>query len=136
MAAFVLLRLSGLAVEPRYLELAQAALCPMQQMLVRYPLGFAQWLIALDYALSHPREVSIVGDADTADTQALLDVCATGYQPHQIVALGEPDAGLGVTPSLQGRSQIEGRATAYVCVDSVCGLPVTDPEVLQEALVP
>jgi hypothetical protein len=28
-------------------------------MLVRYPLGFAQWLIALDDVLSHPREIAI-----------------------------------------------------------------------------
>jgi uncharacterized protein YyaL (SSP411 family) len=43
MAALVLQRLAGLAVEPRYLELALAALGPMQEMLARYPLGFA-WL--------------------------------------------------------------------------------------------
>ena len=54
MATHVLLRLSGLAVEPRYPELADEALSPVQGMLARYPLGFAQWLIALDYVLSHP----------------------------------------------------------------------------------
>ena len=48
MATLVLSRLAELAVEPRYLELAQGALGPMQEMLARYPLGFAQWLIALD----------------------------------------------------------------------------------------
>jgi uncharacterized protein YyaL (SSP411 family) len=157
MAALVLLRLAGLAVEPRYTELAQAALGPMQPLLARYPLGFAQWLIALDYALSHPREVAIVGAPEAADTRALLEVCTTGYRPHQIVALGivrrrSPDRGgegsvrdgstelaevLGPTeeiPLLQDRSPIEGRATAYVCVDFTCRAPVTDPEALQALL--
>ena len=59
MAALVLARLAGLAAELRYLELTRAALGPMQEMLARYPLGFAQWLTALGYALAHPREVSI-----------------------------------------------------------------------------
>jgi len=94
MAAQVLARLAGLAVEPRYLELARGMLAPMQEMLARYPLGFAQWLTALDYVLAHPCEVSIVGDVEAADTRALLDACVTGYRPHQIVALGEPGSNL------------------------------------------
>jgi uncharacterized protein YyaL (SSP411 family) len=134
MAAFVLLRLAGLASEPRYAELAHAALGPMQPLLAKYPLGFAQWLIALDYALSPPHEIAIVGDPEASDTRALLDVCTTSYRPHQIVALGAPDAEASAVPLLQDRSQIEGRATAYVCVDFACRPPVTDPEALQALL--
>jgi uncharacterized protein YyaL (SSP411 family) len=134
MAALVLSRLAGLAVEPRYLELAQTALGPMQEMLARYPLGFAQWLIALDYVLSHPREVAIVGDPDAADTRALLDACMTGYRPHQTTALGTPDVGPSTVPLLGDRGRIEERATAYVCVDSVCCPPVNDLEALRGLL--
>ena len=104
----------------------------MQEMLARYPLGFAQSLIALAYALAHPREVSIVGDAEAADTQALLDACAIGYHPHQIIALGEPGVEPVAVPVLEGRGPIDGRATAYVCVDFVCQPPVTEPEELLE----
>jgi uncharacterized protein YyaL (SSP411 family) len=134
MAALVLLRLAGLASEPRYAELAQRSLSQVQPLLTRYPLGFAQWLIALDYALSHPREIAIVGDPEASDTGDLLDVCTTGYRPHQIVALGAPDTEASAVPLLQDRSPIEGRATAYVCVDFACRTPVTDPEALQALL--
>jgi uncharacterized protein YyaL (SSP411 family) len=132
MAALVLQRLAGLAVEPRYLELARAALSPMQPMLARYPLGFAQWLIALDYVLAHSREVAIVSDVEAADTQALLDACATGYRLHQIIALGEHGVEPVTVPVLKGRGPIGGRATAYVCVDFVRQPPVTEPEELLE----
>jgi len=134
MAALVLLRLAGLAVEPRYLELARGALGPMREMLARYPLGFAQWLTALDYVLAHPREVSIVGDVEAADTLALVDACATGYRPHQIIALGEPGVEPVAVPVLEGRGLIDGQATAYVCVDFVCRRPVTEPEALRAQL--
>jgi hypothetical protein len=134
MAAFVLLRLAGLSSEPRYAELAQRSLSQVQPLLARYPLGFAQWLIALDYALSHPREIAIVGDPEAADTRALLEVCTTGYHPHQIVALGTTDAEASAVPLLQARSQIEGRATAYVCHDFTCRAPVTDPDALKALL--
>jgi uncharacterized protein YyaL (SSP411 family) len=134
MAAFVLQRLAGLAVEPRYEELARYSLCAMQSLLTQYPLGFSQWLIALDYALSHPREIAIVGVAGEPDTQSLLDACTTGYRPHQIVALGTSDPGTSAVPLLRDRAQIEGRATAYVCVDWSCRAPVTDPAALQASL--
>jgi hypothetical protein len=134
MAALVLLRLAGLAVEPRYAKLAHAALDPIQPLLAEYPLGFAQWLIALDYALSHPHEIAIVGDPEAADTRALLDVCTTGYRPYQIVALGASETEVSAVPLLRDRSQIEGRATAYVCVDFTCRAPVTDPVALQALL--
>jgi len=134
MAALGLLRLVGLAVEPRYAELAHRSLIQMQPMLGRYPLGFGQWLIALDCALSHPHEIAIVGDPEAADTRALLDVCTIGYRPHQIVALGAPDSEASAVPLLQGRGQIEGRATAYVCIDFACRPPVTDPAALRALL--
>jgi len=134
MAATVLLRLAGLAVEPRYLDVAQAALASVQDLLARYPLGFAQWLIALDYALAHPREVAIVGQPENDDTQALLAACTAGYRPHQVLAVGLPDPGAVSVPLLQGREQVEGRATAYVCADHVCRPPVTEAEGLVSLL--
>ncbi len=134
MAAFGLLRLAGLAVAPRYVELTHRSLVQVQPLLGQYPLGFGQWLIALDYALSHPREIAIVGDPEATDTRALLDVCNVGYRPHQILALGAPDSEASTVPLLQNRNQIEGRATAYVCVDFACRLPVTDPAALRALL--
>ena len=130
MAASVLLRLAGLAAEPRYGELARVALREMQPLLARHSLGFGQWLIALDYALAHPREIAIVGDVGASDTGAMLSVCAAGYRPHQVLAAGVS----GDVPLLRDREQIEERATAYVCVDFTCRPPVTDPAALREIL--
>jgi uncharacterized protein YyaL (SSP411 family) len=71
MAAAVLLKLGGLAVEPRYTELAREALAPMQSMMAQYPLGFAQWLQALSYDRASPREVALAGDVGAEDTRGL-----------------------------------------------------------------
>jgi uncharacterized protein YyaL (SSP411 family) len=37
-------------------------------------------------------------------------------------------------PILEGRGLIDGRATAYVCVDFTCRPPVTDPATLWEVI--
>jgi uncharacterized protein YyaL (SSP411 family) len=135
MAAFVLLRLAGLSGELHYEQLARRSLGAVQALLARYPLSFGQWLVALDYALAPPQEVAIVGDPANADTQALLEVALAGYRPHQVVAMGSPDATL-LVPLLAGRPLHEGRAVAYICQGGVCGAPVTDPADLRERLHP
>ena len=134
MAAFVLMRLAGLAVEPRYAELAQRSLRGVQALLARAPLGFGQWLSALHYVLSGPREIAIVGDVHAPDARALLAVASAGYHPQQIVALGQNGTEDSVVPLLRGRSQLGGQATAYVCADSTCYPPVTEPEPLRELI--
>jgi uncharacterized protein YyaL (SSP411 family) len=68
MAATALLKLAGLAVEPRYVGLAEESLSAVHSSLGRYPLGLGQWLVAVDYALSRPREIAII---DTPARQLL-----------------------------------------------------------------
>jgi uncharacterized protein YyaL (SSP411 family) len=134
MAAAVLLKLGGLAVETRFAELARQTLAPMQAMMAQYPLGFAQWLQALSYDLSRPREVALVGDPSAEDTRILLSVLRKGYQPHQVVALGDPSAGVPAVPILRHRTPVDGRAAAYVCIERVCQPAVTDPDALEGLL--
>jgi hypothetical protein len=111
-------------------------------MMSQYPLGFGQWLQALAYTLSKPREIAIVGDPGSADTQALLNVAHDGYRPFQVVALGSPDGGnaadgvgsIAAVPLLQNRGLVDGHAAAYVCRGFVCQAPVADPQALKELL--
>jgi len=134
MATTVLLKLAGLANEPRYLELAHRGLMQMQARIAQYPQSFGQWLIALSYALSQPREVAIIGEPEAPDTLTLLGICRDGYRPHQVVAVGAPGSRASAIPLLQDRGQIDGQATAYVCVNFACQAPVTAPEALRAML--
>jgi len=131
MAATALLKLAGLSHDLGALAAAQEALAAMQPLMARVPLGFGQWLQALTYTLSNPREIAIIGDPDAADTQALLDVVRQGYRPFQAVALGAPGAQPPGVPLLQDRGLVDGRAAAYVCRDFACQAPVTEPERLR-----
>jgi hypothetical protein len=134
MAVTALLKLAGLTHGLRYVDIARQALAQMQPMLAQYPLGFGQWLQALSYALSQPREIALIGERDAADTQALLDVIRQSYRPFQVVALGAPAAELPAVPLLQDRGLVDGQAAAYVCRDFACQAPVTDVESLLRQL--
>ncbi len=133
MAATVLLHLAALTGEVRYRDLAEEALRLIQPMLASYPTAFAQWLSALDFALGRPKEIAIIGDPAAADTRALVGVVRSSYRPNQVVALGRPGVQHPV-PLLAGRAQLDGHATAFVCENFTCRLPVTDPEALATQL--
>ena len=131
MAVTALLKLAGFTNELRYVDIAHQTLAQMQSMVAQYPLGFGQWLQALAYALSKPREVAIVGDPEAADMRALLRIASDGHRPFQVAALGVPNADPQAVPLLKHRSLVDGRATAYVCRDFTCQAPVTEAEALQ-----
>jgi uncharacterized protein YyaL (SSP411 family) len=134
MAVTTLLKLAGFTNDLRYVDIAHQVLVQMQPMMARHPMGFGQWLQALLYTLSKPREIAVVGDPDSADTQALLNVVRDGYRPFQVVALGAADAQSPTVPLLQDRDLVDGQAAAYVCRDFTCQVPVTEPEGLQAML--
>ncbi|MFQ6019241.1 MAG: thioredoxin domain-containing protein [Dehalococcoidia bacterium] len=135
MASDVLLRLAVLTGEPEHSRLASTALRSMRELLTRGPLNFTHWLAALDFYLSEPKEIAIIGQREDAATQALLAVVYGRYLPNRVLAGWEPDGhrgGQGV-PLLEGRTMV-GRPTAYVCQNYACQEPVTAPEALQSQL--
>ncbi|MFP4344432.1 MAG: thioredoxin domain-containing protein, partial [Anaerolineales bacterium] len=130
MAVTVLLELARFGADPRYADLARASLRSVQTMLARYPLGFGQWLVALDAALARHRDVAVAGDLGDEALWALVEVARTGYRPHRVVAAGPGN----VPPLLAGRETIGGEPAAYVCIGESCREPVTEPGALQALL--
>jgi uncharacterized protein YyaL (SSP411 family) len=136
-ATGALLRLAVLAGEPRYERVATRVLRGMGGVLEKFPSAFGHLLGALDFHLATPQEVAIVGSADEPETQALLGAVRRRFRPNTVLALREPSAGeeaAETVPLLAERTQVEGRATAYVCQRFACRRPVTEPEALEEEL--
>lgn len=134
-AANALLRLSLLTDNQRYRELAQAVLGEMADSVRRYPSGFGYALSAIDFLLSSPKEIAIVGE-DAADVQPLLQEAWRKYLPNKVVApgfTGDSEA-IGSIPLLQNRPLVDGQATAYVCEHYTCKQPVTTPDALAAEL--
>ena len=135
-AALALLRLGTLTGVPRYAEVANAALRSMRSTVTNQPMGYGHWLCAMDYALSTPREVVVVGDREDAATKALLEAVHSRFIPNKVLAgmASEDDPIADELALLEGRGLISGRPTAYVCRNYACQLPVTEPAALLEQL--
>ncbi|MCL5996512.1 MAG: thioredoxin domain-containing protein [Chloroflexi bacterium] len=129
MAATVLLKLGAYTGESRYIDTAEKTLRALQNSFSQHPAAFGQWLVALEYMIGKAREIAIVGDPAQPDARALLDVIFAGYRPHQVVALKRPGEESPI-PLLAMRDQLNGKATAYVCRNLTCQMPVNEPGAL------
>jgi hypothetical protein len=127
-AAHVLLRLALLAGEARHRQLAEQILRTMKSAMLRAPSAFGHLLCALDLDLASPYEIAIIGAREATDTDALLRTVFSRYLPNKVVALaapGEGQAGRAIK-LLEGRAQVDGKVTAYVCRNYYCEAPATD----------
>jgi uncharacterized protein YyaL (SSP411 family) len=135
-AADVLLRLAAIFDDATYRQHAEAVLGGMVQFMERYPTGFGRYLAAAEFALAAVKEVALVGEPGAADTQALVETVFRPFLPNKVVLLrapGEEPPAID-SPLLEDRTQIDGRATAYVCEHYACKLPATDVRILREQL--
>jgi uncharacterized protein YyaL (SSP411 family) len=119
MLAFVLLRLARIWGDDELERLAVGALRLVRDLLPRAPSAFGWALCALDLYLSPPRELAILGGADTEIARAAL----SGFAPNTVAAFGPADD----VPLLEGKTLVDGRPAVYVCERFACRAPVTDP---------
>ncbi|GEO89537.1 hypothetical protein AFL01nite_18640 [Aeromicrobium flavum] len=85
---------------------------------------YAGWTLAAAEALHDgPAEIAVVGEVGGPMHRAALGLTTPGAV---VVATREGSP----VPLFGGREAIDGMATAYVCRDFVCRLPVTDPAAL------
>ncbi len=124
-----LLRLAGASARPELDERADALVRAFSGAVAEHPSAYTMFLSALDYGLGPSVELVIVGEGGGDDTRALLKAARGRYLPNKVVLLRPPgDASdvLALVPWMEHHVQDDGRATAYVCRDHVCNLPVTD----------
>jgi uncharacterized protein YyaL (SSP411 family) len=135
-AAELLLRLALLTENQDYARRAVTVFRLLRDQMARYPSAFGYLLGALDFHLSTPKEIVVVGRAGADDSLALLREVWKRYLPNKVVAqAAENDAeASSVVPLLRDRPAQGGRATAYVCENYACLQPSTTPAELAAQL--
>jgi uncharacterized protein YyaL (SSP411 family) len=135
MAAQALLRLGAFLNEERYVQAAHRTLQLVGPSMAEQPLGFGQWLVALDGWLTPTMEFALVGEQE--EVRPFTTVIYERFLPNKIVVHATPDeveAKSELIPLLQAREARGGKATAYLCENFACQQPVTDPEELAEQI--
>ena len=84
--------------------------------------------------LDRARQVVIVGAPDDAGTKDLLRAAFDSAIPNRVLLRLTPGTDLPAGHPAHGKTMVDGKPTAYVCVGPTCGLPATDGKALRERL--
>ena len=129
-----LLRLKILTGETPYETHALTALRSMVDLMSRYPGGFGRFLGAHDFNVGPVTEIALLGRSRESLRPLAAEVFGR-YLPNRVVAgaIGA-DAAVAGVPLLEGRGPVDGKATAFVCRNYACELPVTDAAALAQQI--
>uniref|UniRef100_A0A667YUT3 Spermatosis associated 20 n=1 Tax=Myripristis murdjan TaxID=586833 RepID=A0A667YUT3_9TELE len=133
-----LLRLSHYTGRQEWLQRSQQLLAAFSDRLTRVPIALPDMvrsLMAQHYTL---KQIVICGQRDAPDTNSLQATVNSLFLPHKVLMLADGDTEDFLyqrLPVLSSLSQQGGAATAYVCQDFTCALPVTDPQELRRLLL-
>jgi uncharacterized protein len=135
-SAMALLKLGLLTQKQEYTKCAVTVLRALRPVMVRYPSAFGYMLSALDFYLSEPKEIAVVGKLDSHEVRSFVEEIYSRYIPNKVVAASEPgdEAAAAEIELLAERSAIEGKATAYVCRNYTCLEPAASVEDLAARL--
>jgi len=104
----------------------------------KLPSAHTQLMVALDFGIGPCYEVVIAGRAQAKDTKAMAKALRTRFLPNKVVLLnpGERESPeiAKLAEFTKNQSSIDGRATAYVCMNYNCKLPTTDIDKMLQLL--
>jgi uncharacterized protein len=131
----VLLRSAILMDQEAFRQDAAFVLRRLGSALEKQPYGFARMLGALDFYLSTPQEIAVVGALSDERTRALLRVVHGVYLPNKVLAIANGEAAIGTCVALLNQKmQRDDLPTVYVCENFACQEPVTSPDALRAQL--
>jgi uncharacterized protein YyaL (SSP411 family) len=100
--------------------------------------SYTQLMIAVDFAVGPSYEVVIAGDPQASDTEKMLRTVQQEFIPNKVVIFvpaGSDSSDIKhIAPFTRNQSTIEGKATAYVCVNYTCKLPTTNLDTMLSSL--
>jgi len=133
-----LLRLAQITNRATFRKSAEKTVAAFASRLSNVGAALPQMLAACEFLRSEPRQIVLIGEKSDPGTHDLLRTLYSHFVPHRMVLLVDSDqmrrALAGWIPTIAEMNRLDGRATAYVCQDYACQLPVHETEDLARLL--
>ncbi|CAI9163198.1 unnamed protein product [Rangifer tarandus platyrhynchus] len=136
-SAHNLLRLHGFTGHKDWMDKCVCLLTAFSERMRRVPVALPEMVRALSAHQQTLKQIVICGDPQAKDTKALLQCVHSIYIPNKVLILadGDPSSFLSrQLPFLNTLQRLEDRATAYVCENQACSMPITEPCELRKLL--
>lgn len=134
LACEALTKLAALTGEGKYQDIVEESLTLITSYVLRYPLGFANWLSAAENALRNMKQVAVLGEASDVNFQQMITDLRSEYRPSVVTAASSYPINEDAPALLHNRLLQENKPTAYVCEGFVCRQPTTEIEIFRELL--
>ncbi len=131
--AEVLARLYALTANSDFRTRGEAVVRAFSGDPSRDPIAFCA-LLNGNEALQSLIQVVLVGDPATEATQHLRRTVFETSGPNRVFTQISPETTLPEDHPAVGKTQVDGRPTAYVCMGATCSLPITNAGSLRTAL--
>lgn len=132
-----LIRLSSFVDQKSYTTKAEEIIKASATLFSKIPLAIPELMSNYIMYLQPKKQIIIAGDRDSQDTKDLLKCVHSHYMPNKVLILcdgkqeGFLASKLSVFKTLERK---ESKATAYVCENYTCSLPVNSVEELEKIL--
>jgi len=140
-AALDLVRLAHFTADPQWIQKAEKLFAAFATEIAQRPSAYAQMLGALDFYLGPSMEIVIAEakEKSGSEDQEMVRSVYSVFMPNRVLILrGAEGEGarrlMRLVPFVEEQVPVDGKATAYVCRNHVCNLPVTDILKFKETL--
>ncbi|GAB4336518.1 MAG: thioredoxin domain-containing protein [Desulfobulbaceae bacterium] len=137
-AAMNLLQLGAMLMKPEWTEAGKQVIESFGTYLRSQPRLLPYMLSVLDQSGAKPQQVIISGKKESPDTLAMLREVFTTFEPGRVVLLAEDGPNEKYLSQsllfIGDMDMMDGKATAYVCQNFTCSMPVNSVEDLAAQL--
>ncbi|MFW9902635.1 MAG: thioredoxin domain-containing protein, partial [Candidatus Thorarchaeota archaeon] len=135
-----LLRLSYITGDYELEQKADILLRVFSESIKSNPIAYTQFLVAIDFIIGPSYSLVVAGNTDDIDTKNLINGIKNEYLPNKVLMLRNTEK---ETPDIDEFSNfveffynLDGLATAYVCINKTCKPPTHDINQTIEYLKP
>ena len=129
-AVMNLLRIAQITNRKTFRESAERTVAAFASRLSNAGAALPQMLAACEFMRSEPRQIVLIGARSEPEMREMLRTIYSRFVPHKMVLLVDGDAMrralAGWIPTIAEMHKLDSRATAYVCQDYACQLPVNE----------
>ncbi|CAG5131387.1 unnamed protein product [Candidula unifasciata] len=137
-SAMNLLRLSTILDNTHWREMAERIFKVFAERIENTPVAVPELVSAVMFYHSSPKQIIIVGDRNGEDTKGLIKTLHKHYLPHKVLLVSDGSTDSFLREHVKILSSlvcVDGKATAYVCENFTCSLPVNSCDELEKLLV-
>lgn len=133
-AAFALLRLGKLTGRKMIAEKGEGTVRAFRTEMEKNPAAYSGLLSALDFMQNPVTEIILAGSPKDPVFEEMVQAVHADYRPNKLLLWNGGEETKKWLPGVEGRSEVQGKPTAWLCQKGTCHPPVGSAEALVHLL--